>query len=234
MKLSFYGHSFFNMAFSNANVITDPFFSMKTPETSGLKRVEKCSIKPDVLKDINLILISHEHFDHFEKTTVEELAKKHNAVVVGHSSLIEPLKIPNHLKAFAKDSVPMKLRGLEITPVQAHHPQSFAPFGYLISNAKQKIYFAGDTALLQKPFFDLAKLKLDLAMIPIGGTFTMDVLDAVRATKIIKPRYVVPMHYNTFDVIKQDVRDFEEKIKDSILKTEVLAMKPGQDFNLVN
>jgi L-ascorbate metabolism protein UlaG (beta-lactamase superfamily) len=60
--------------------------------------------------------------------------------------------------------------------------------------------------------------NIDIAILPIGGNFTMDIDDAVIATDFIKPKIVVPMHYDTFDVIKADVKEFENKVKNSEVK----------------
>ena len=70
--------------------------------------------------------------------------------------------------------------------------------GYLIEMSGKKIYHAGVTALIDS----FSRIEADIAILPIGGKATMDVIDAVRATKIIKPKAVVPMQYNTFELSK--------------------------------
>ncbi|MCD6433986.1 MAG: MBL fold metallo-hydrolase, partial [Candidatus Diapherotrites archaeon] len=69
-------------------------------------------------------------------------------------------------------------------------------------------------------------------LLPIGGKVTMDIIDAVKATKMIKPKIVIPMHYNTFEIIKANPKEFAERIAESALKTEVKILKPGQEIKL--
>jgi L-ascorbate metabolism protein UlaG (beta-lactamase superfamily) len=100
--------------------------------------------------------------------------------------------------------------------------------GYLISADNQSIYHAGDTELHDS----FGEIKTDIALLPIGGAYTMDVVDAVRATKTMKPKYVIPMHYNTFDEIKADSNEFCQRINKSILKTKPIVMGIGETVEL--
>jgi len=96
------------------------------------------------------------------------------------------------------------------------------PGGFLIDVNGYKVYHAGDTGLT----YDMKLLEdegIDIAFVPIGGNFTMDVEDAIKSVDFIKPKSVVPMHYNTFPVVNADPDDFKRKVVDS----EVIVM----DFN---
>lgn len=235
MKVTFLGHSSFLINFSDKTVLIDPFFSnaqsgtIKFKAQSGtakFKRLLPCSMKLADLKEVTLILITHKHFDHFNKKEVEKIASRFNAIVVAHSDVLQDLELSNALKHPVTAGEEFVLRGVKITVLSAHHPQDFYPVSYLLEFNKQKVFHAGDTSLMDT-FSKLQKEKIDMALLPIGGTFTMDVIDAVRATKVIKPKYVIPMHYNTFKEIIVDPRDFEDKIKDSILNTKTIILKPG-------
>lgn len=226
MKLTFLGHSTFLISFPDRTVLIDPYFSNSQNKEVSMKRLIPCSMKLNDLKDITLILITHKHFDHFNKKEIEKIASRFNAIVVAHSDVLQDLKLPNALKHAISSEDEFILRGVKIKVLPAHHPQDFYPVGYLLEFNKQKVYHAGDTSLLET-FSSLQKEKIDVAILPIGGTYTMDIVDAVRATKVIKPKYVIPMHYNTFKEITVDVREFEDKIKDSILNTKTVIMKPG-------
>ena len=68
--------------------------------------------------------------------------------------------------------------------------------------------------------------NIDLAMIPIGGNYTMDIEDSIRAVEFIKPKRVIPMHYNTFDVIKADPNEFKSLVKES----EVHILESGESL----
>ena len=168
--------------------------------------------------------MTHEHFDHFDKDFIQETAVKENACVVAHEGLLQELSLPRHLGHAINMNQTIMLRDTSITATPAHHPNSFYPLGFLLSQNGTKIYHAGDTDLLD----DFSGVKPDIALLPIGGEITMDCVDAIRAVKTMKPKYAVPMHYNTFKMIQQDPKEFQQKIEQSVLKTKVVIMKPGE------
>ena len=104
------------------------------------------------------------------------------------------------------------------------------PCGFLFYIQGKKIYHACDTGL----FYDMKLIGeegIDLAILPIGDNFTMGPVDALRAVKLIEPARVVPIHYNTFDIIKQDPDDWAEKVRGET-KAAVTVMKPGDTIEL--
>jgi len=103
------------------------------------------------------------------------------------------------------------------------------PMGVVIEVAGKKVYHAGDTAL----FSDMKLVGeegIDLALIPIGDTFTMGPEDALRALELIKPKAVVPIHYNTFPPIEQDGEAFAERARERGFAAH--ALKPGESLKL--
>ena len=88
------------------------------------------------------------------------------------------------------------------------------------------VYNAGDTGL----FYDMKLIgemnQIDLAFLPIGDNFTMGIDDAVKAVEFLRPKKVVPVHYNTFPLIEQDPQEFADKVKTA----EVVIMKPGDSI----
>ena len=96
---------------------------------------------------------------------------------------------------------------------------------------KIKIYDAADTGL----FYDMKLIGeegIDVALLPIGDNFTMGPDDALRAAKLIKPKVLIPMHYNTFELIKQDSKSFAARMKKALPKTKVVILKPGKTFTV--
>jgi len=226
VEVHFFGHSFFKIGFKNANVLIDPFI-YNTNSDPAFKRLVDCPVKLNDLKDIALILVSHEHFDHFDKKAIEFIAKRDNALVGATQNILNELNLPRNLMVPLEGNQVKQLRGIQVEVIPTHHHHSFYPLGFVLSQNGKSILHPGDTTLISE--FD--KIKPDLALLPIGGTFTMDLVDAVRATKTMKPKYVIPMHYNTFSMIKADTREFVQKIKKSILKTKPVVLSPGQKFN---
>ena len=104
------------------------------------------------------------------------------------------------------------------------------PAGFLFYIDGKKIYHACDTGL----FYDMKLIGeegIDLAILPIGDNFTMGPDDALRAVKLIEPRQVVPIHYNTFDVIKQDAQAWAVRVQKET-QTDAVVMKPGDTIEL--
>jgi L-ascorbate metabolism protein UlaG (beta-lactamase superfamily) len=104
------------------------------------------------------------------------------------------------------------------------------PAGFLFSIAGKNIYHACDTGL----FYDMKLIGeegIDLAILPIGDNFTMGPDDALRAVKFIQPKQVVPIHYDTFDVIKQDAHAFAKRVQQQT-SAKVVVMKPGETLEL--
>jgi L-ascorbate metabolism protein UlaG (beta-lactamase superfamily) len=104
------------------------------------------------------------------------------------------------------------------------------PAGFLFYIEGKKIYHACDTGL----FYDMKLIGeegIDLAILPIGDNFTMGPDDALRAAKLIEPKQAIPIHYNTFDVIKQDPHAWARRVEGETA-TKVVVMKPGDMLEL--
>jgi L-ascorbate metabolism protein UlaG (beta-lactamase superfamily) len=187
-------------------VLIDPFLK-ENPLRTGLNY--------DVKADY--ILVSHGHRDHLGDTV--ELALKYN------SKVISVFEISNYLTSKGLNNlVPMNIGGQLRTEfgyvkmVMAVHSSSIpdgesvinggVPAGFIINFFGKTIYFAGDTALFgdMKLIGDL--YNIDIALLPIGGHFTMDTKDALCAIDMLRPKLVIPMHFNTWPVINADVDSF--------------------------
>lgn len=227
IDLQYFGHSFFKIGFSRRNILVDPFFG-SSGDRPGFERMVDCSASPKDVKDIALILISHEHFDHFDKPAIEAIVARENCCVVAHAHLLQELNIPERFKFPITMNQEITLRNLQIKALPAHHPNSFYPLGFLISYKGQSVYHAGDTALINS----ISDITADVALLPIGGTYTMDCVDAIRAVKTMKPKYAIPMHFDTFKMIQQDPKEFKQKIEKSVFKTKPVILKPGQKVRI--
>jgi len=225
MKIQYLHHSAFRISTPKANILIDPYVNCENGTQQ--KPLTQCPIKKKEFKNIHLVLITHEHCDHFDKKFIETLVKNENSVVVGHESVLNELKIPGNLKCPIALNQKLTLRGLDIEAKPVHHPLSFYPLSFLVSNNGSSLYHSGDTDLISQ-FEDI---NADVCLLPIGGTQTMDIVDAIKATKMMKPNYTIPMHYNTFDHIKADPQEFKQKIKKSILKSDPVVLEKGEVFS---
>lgn len=215
MKIKYIGHSAFMIEGGEIKALIDPFIS-GNPNSS---------ISVDELKDITHIFVTHGHGDHLGDTV--NIAKKNNAIVICNFEIGQYLSNKGlsvhtmHIGGrtsfeFGKVKMTPALHGSGIYNGD-HLICGGSPCGFVIELEGKKVYHAGDTGLTM----DMKLLEdenVDLALIPIGGNYTMDIYDAVKAVDFIKPKLVVPMHYDTFPLIKADPIEFKENIKNSEVK----------------
>ena len=217
MTITYLGHSCFLLSDGVHSVLTDPFLSAtgKDPD----------SVKPDV------ILVSHGHDDHVGDTV--RIAKKTGATVGGVIELCEQLFAPKRLKVLVGNiggTISTVFGSYKmVSAVHGSGVPGALACGFVIHIGGKNIYFAGDTALTM----DMSLLKdeaIDAALLPIGGTFTMDPSEACRAVKLIEPKLTIPMHYNTFPLIRQDPHAFAGTLEKEGHACRVLEV--GQTLDL--
>jgi len=117
----------------------------------------------------------------------------------------------------------VKLKDWEIRLVPATH--SGNSLGFILKKDKT-IYHAGDTGLFMDMML-IGEYNIDVALLPIGGRYTMDIEQALEACKLLKCKKVIPMHYNTWDAIKVNPEEFKKKAP-----CEVIILKPGEVFEV--
>jgi L-ascorbate metabolism protein UlaG (beta-lactamase superfamily) len=225
LKVTWYSHASFLIETDKARLLVDPFLT-----GNPLAPVEADEVEADY------IFISHGHGDHVGDSV--PIAKRTGATVVSN------FEIQNWITAQGVENVhPLHIGGGFDWPwgrvklTIAHHGSMLPdgsyggnPGGFLFYIDGKKVYHACDTGL----FYDMKLIGeegVDLAILPIGDNFTMGPDDALRAVKLIEPRQVVPIHYNTFDVIKQDAQAWAIRVKKET-GADVAVMKPGDTIEL--
>lgn len=210
MLIHYLGHAAFYLESGDYRALIDPFITGNPA----------CQVSLDRFDSLTHIFVTHAHGDHLGDTVA--IAKETGATIVTNFELANYLVMqqeglsvhPMHLGGRTTlDGVTIKmtpaLHGSGIITNEGHIYCGGSPCGFLIEHQGKKIYHAGDTGLTKD--MELLEIEdIDLAMLPIGGNFTMDITDAVRATQFIKPKAVVPMHYNTFPPIQADPHVFAE------------------------
>ncbi len=163
-------------------------FLIKTPDT--VIYVDPHKIEEGEKAD--LILITHEHFDHLDPATIAALSKD-GTVIVANASCAARLEGHGRVVALEEGQTANE-KGIEIRAVagyNSHHPRGFN-VGFVFSVAGKTVYHAGDTGRVP----EMAQLgPIDVALIPIGGTYTMDEPEAAALVRDLKPKVVIPMHY---------------------------------------
>jgi L-ascorbate metabolism protein UlaG (beta-lactamase superfamily) len=220
VDVRFLGHACFELKAGDVTVLTDPFLT-----GNPAAAVAADDLEPDV------ILLTHGHQDHFGD--VVGIAKRTNATVVAITELADELseqgldvRDPNLGGTVKFDWGWVKL-------VPAFHTATspsgtpHMPAGLLIHIGDHLIYQLGDTAL----FSDMKLIaqrgdKVDLALVPIGGHYTMDRFDAVTAVGFIEPQQVIPCHYNTFPPVETDAEAFKSDVQNAGF-SQVVVLDPG-------
>ena len=222
-KLTWHGHSCFTLETDEGTrILFDPFLSDNPVADIRLEDVDR----------LDYILVSHGHFDHFSDCV--PLAKRTGATVVATFELVSFVQQQGVEKGHGMNiggAHQFPFGKVKLTP--ALHTGSVAgddegafttdPSGFLLTlNGGKRLYFAGDTALIMD--MQLLRGQVDLALLPIGDNFTMGPEDAARAVEFIEPTSVIPMHYNTWELIAQDPAEFRRMVGD---RATVEILEPG-------
>jgi L-ascorbate metabolism protein UlaG (beta-lactamase superfamily) len=225
LKLTWYGHASFRLDVDDHILLVDPYFTDNPSASLSADQAEA-----------DFILISHGHGDH--TADAAKIAKRTGAMIISN------FEIANWFEN----------QGLEVHPQHIgggfHHPFGYLkltlalhgsalpdgsyggnPAGFLLTTkADEKLYLACDTGL----FGDMRLIGdegIDLAALPIGDNFTMGPDDALRAVKFLKPQHVVPVHYNTWELIEQDPDAWAKRVE-AETDTKAHVLQPGESVSI--
>ena len=226
LRLVFHGHSCWELDDGKHRVLIDPFLTGNPLADVG----------PDHFEKLDAIVVTHGHGDHIGDSL--DIVKRTGALVVSNFEIV------NYFDAKGAEGHPMHIGGGHKFPFGhvkftiAHHGSTGPegeplgnPMGVVMTMGGKKVYHAGDTGL----FLDMQLIgemngPLDVALLPIGDNFTMGIDDAVKAVDLLRAKVNIPMHYNTFDLIKANPKDFASKVEQRGARVQIV--NPGQIFEL--
>ncbi|MDE7065205.1 MAG: metal-dependent hydrolase [Desulfovibrionaceae bacterium] len=227
-EITWYGHSAFKITGGGITLLVDPF----------LDGNPSCPISRQEAGAPDAVLVTHDHADHVGQTVeICKATKAMLACIVGTAERLIAAGVPQQqvLNGIGFNmGGTLDVKGAQLTMVPAFHTtESGQPAGYIIRMPDGcTIYHSGDTCL----FGDMALwgnlYPLDLALLPIGGVFTMDHRQAAVACALLRPKKVLPMHWGTFPVLEQRTREFKEELQKTAPKCVCVEIAPGQTFTL--
>ena len=202
LQLVWLGHSGFKIKSNSIVIYVDPY---------QIEETEKADV----------LLITHDHYDHCSKEDVEKILKKDTIIVCNEASA-KKLGVQAKIIDVGKT---IDVMGIKITAVPAYnigkefHPKGYG-LGFIIDIAGKRIYHAGDTDVIPE-MHNMG--KIDVALLPVGGTYTMNAEEAVEAAEFIKPKIAIPMHYGSIVGSVEDAELFKE-----LYSGRAYVLKKGQ------
>jgi L-ascorbate metabolism protein UlaG (beta-lactamase superfamily) len=226
MKITRLGHSAFLLE-GKDRILVDPFLTGNPMASTTAEKL-----------DCDIICVTHGHGDHLGDAVA--IARRTGATV---ASIIE---LSDWLEKLGVKSVGFnmggtaKIRHTKITMVPAFHSSSIGAPGLefsaamavgMVIDSGKVVYHAGDTCVFSDMKLIGELYKPDIALLPIGGFFTMGPKQAAMAVSLIGPKIAIPMHYNTWPEIEQDPKEFEKLSKKSS-KAKIVIMEPGESLDV--
>lgn len=225
MEITWFGHANFQYRDKGTTLLVDPFF-VSNPSAP---------ITYDQVKEADAILVTHDHTDHIGQAL--ELAIRLDAEVVGvfdtiqnliAQGLPESLGVPMHIGGTVERG------GIRIKMVQALHSSTTGvAVGFILTTPDgQCLYHAGDTGL----FGDMELFgkfhNIDIAMLPIGGRFTMDAREAAYACKLLGCKTTIPMHWGTWPILDQGTENYEAELQKAAPDTKMVTLEIGKPTDI--
>jgi L-ascorbate metabolism protein UlaG (beta-lactamase superfamily) len=226
-KITFIGHSAFELTDGIKSVLIDPFITGNPAATASADQFSP-----------QTILLTHAHNDHVGDSL--EISKRIGATIIATFELANYLAAKGAKTIGANHGGTVAFDGGTVKFTQAWHTSTYEdggqvvapgiPAGLIVRFGGTSIYFAGDTCL----FGDMRLIGeegIDVAVLPIGDHYTMGPADALRAVKFIEPRFVIPCHFNTFPPIQQDGAKFAGDVTRQT-KAKAALLAPGESFDI--
>lgn len=171
-------------------------------------------------KDADVIFITHSHYDHFSEDDINKVKNDNTKILITNDLMDRTLEL-----GFKEENITVvmpnnsyKVLDIEIKTIPAYntnkefHPKENNWVGYILTREGKSIYVAGDTDIIEEN----KDIKCDIALIPVGGTYTTDYKEAAELVNIINPKVVIPMHYAELVGTKEDATEFSKLVNSNI------------------
>ena len=230
VTITWLSHAAFQLTSGGKTVLIDPWFTGNDASPVSVEDITKA----------DLILVTHDHFDHVGDTIA--IAKNTGATVVAvyetaGKLMAQGLPQENVLYGGFGRNIggAIDIDGITLVMTAAvHSSQTGAPVGYIITfPGGATVYHAGDTGIFTDMKLYGRLYPIDVALLPIGGGFTMDAMQAAESLRLLRPAAAIPMHFGTFDLLAQDAGQFVAKAKKTAPEVEVIVLEPGQSHVLI-
>ena len=181
------------------------------------------------LEKADLIFITHAHYDHFSQADIDKIVKE-ETTIIAPPDILALISIDEMRKIKVEPNKSYEVSGFKFSTIPAYnhrpgreekHPRKNNWVGYIFELNGKKIYHAGDTDFTEE-MKKLKELNLDVAIMPMGGNFTMDVLEMIEAANYIGAKITIPMHYKR--LLGENYKEAEEKLKSGVTNSEVMIL----------
>ncbi|MBN1133914.1 MAG: MBL fold metallo-hydrolase [Methanosarcinaceae archaeon] len=210
VTINWLGHSGFMIEGEGKTIYIDPYV---LPDNIGFEDMA------------DIILITHEHYDHCNPEAIRKLRKEDTTTLIPENC---SLKFRGDARNVMEGDVltgglAIKDMDIEVVPAyninKPNHPKGFG-VGYIIKVEGIRIYHAGDTDFIP----EMKEINVDVALLPIGGNYTMDESEAAEAAAVIAPKVVIPMHYNYLETTRADAGKFKKMVNEKNPDIEVVIL----------
>ena len=208
LGITWSGHAGFNIKFGNKKVYIDPY---------------KLNKKFQNIFDADLVLITHNHFDHLSIEDLKNIINERTVIVSAQECLsqLKPLKVKESIGIDPRDNV--KVDDLRIETVPAYnvdkdfHPKNDKKIGFIVEFGNDRLYHTGDSDIIP----EMKDTKPSVLLIPVSGTYVMTAEEASKAVnELINPKIAIPMHYGTIVGNKEDAIRFSKLV--TVCETKIL------------
>jgi len=207
VNLQWLGHASFKICHEDVVIYIDPWKLKDEPHNA------------------TMVLVSHDHYDHYSAEDIAKVTGPNTKLIASANVVAKEGKADaiNPGQTIEADNV--CVTGVaSYNPNKQFHPKKHNWVGYIIGISSKRIYYAGDTDLTEEM---KVLANIDMALLPVGGTYTMNAADAAEATKHFKPKIAIPYHYGDIVGSEKDAEEFAE-----LAECEVRILKPGETLSL--